>query len=284
MVKDDGFAGIDLAWSEGVGSKRPKESGAVMLDAQGHVLHADWTVGVTDTAEWVERHVPDNAHALLFVDAPLVVNNRVGQRVCETQVGQRYGRWKVSANSTNKATKHLAGVELRKQLAARGWGYSDGCAGPPRAGRHLSECYPYTAIVGVAELGYSEERPRYKRKPHGMPTGVFRSIRARASDELISRIDRLPASVPPVNLHSHSASRALVAEPSPLQDAEYKHREDLLDAVICAWTAMLWALLAGKRCQVLGCEDAEGDGLRATIIAPARAAQRRPASGVRSRG
>lgn len=273
------FAGIDLAWSEGVRSKKPQETGAVVLDAQGTVLHADWTVGVTDAVEWVQEHVPEHADALLFVDAPLVVNNHVGQRVCETQVGQRYGRWKVSANSTNKASKHLAGVELRERLTARGWCYSDGCAGPPQVGRHLSECYPYTTIVGVAELGYCEERPRYKRKPRRMSSDAFRPIRAGECDELIRRIGRLPSWVSPPNLQAYPATGALVAEPSPLQDAQYKHREDLLDAVICAWTALLWASQGGERCQVLGCEDAESGGLRATIVAPARTEQRRAVAG-----
>jgi predicted RNase H-like nuclease len=48
----------------------------------------------------------------MFVDAPLVVANETGQRLCETQVGQRYGRWKVSANTTNIHSPRLAGVQF----------------------------------------------------------------------------------------------------------------------------------------------------------------------------
>ena len=43
-----------------------------------------------------------------FVNAPLVVRNTVGQRLCETQVGRRYGKWKVSANSTSLQSPRLA--------------------------------------------------------------------------------------------------------------------------------------------------------------------------------
>jgi predicted RNase H-like nuclease len=64
--------------------------------------------------------------ALLFVDAPLVVANHSGQRPCETQVGQRYGRWKVSANTTNLGPVHLAGVTLLNRLRADGWSYDAG--------------------------------------------------------------------------------------------------------------------------------------------------------------
>lgn len=104
--------------------------------------------------DWIESRTGEDS-ALVLVDAPLVVDNVAGQRACETQVGQRYGRWKVSANTTNTGSARLAGVDLRRELGAAGWRYSDGVAGPPLDGRVFSECYPYTTPVGVAELGYA---------------------------------------------------------------------------------------------------------------------------------
>jgi hypothetical protein len=59
----------------------------------------------------------------------------------------------------------------------------------------------------------------------------------------------------------------------PLDDQAYKHRDDLLDAALCAWTAALWHRQGVKHCQVLG--DAPGLARpAATIIAPARMNQR----------
>jgi hypothetical protein len=85
----------------------------------------DGPVGVAKTIAWLEQHA--GGEALAFVDAPLLVLNQPRtQRMCEKQVGQRYGRWKVSANSTNICTRHLAGVTLRSELEARGWAYDDG--------------------------------------------------------------------------------------------------------------------------------------------------------------
>jgi hypothetical protein len=57
----------------------------------------------------------------------------------------------------------LGGVRLREELTRRGFAYSDGIDGPPSTGRSVSECYPYTTIVGV-ELFGSNIRPLYKRK------------------------------------------------------------------------------------------------------------------------
>jgi len=268
--------GIDLAWGKGSKNKKANESGVVLLGSNGDIEDAGWAVGISETIDWVKSHTHEDM--LLFVDAPLVVNNESGQRLCEKQVGQRYGRWKVSANSTNKHSKSLAGLQLREELEKLDWLYSDGCSGPPRSGLYLSECYPYTTIVGVEELGYADERPVYKRKPgkmKNMKMPEFRRYRARQCDKLISRITKeLSATKPPIYLASHRETRCLMKETSPMSAKEYKHREDLLDATLCAWTASLWFHKGKQRCQVLGCDDPLSEIHRATIIAPARKGQR----------
>ena len=189
-------------------------------------------------------------------------------------MSQLYWRWGVAANSTNLGSRNLAGVTLRAALADRGWRYDDGSAGPPLSLGHVfSECYPYTTIVGAHELGYVDERPRYKRKPRRMRVGDFRPLRARECDALIRRVASLKRTDPPMSLDTHSETRRLVTEQSPLNDADYKHREDLLDATVCAWTAALWARWGEARCQVLGLDKPPRDGMRAAIIAPFRHTQ-----------
>ena len=274
------YLGIDLAWGEGSSSRSANRSGVVALEPSGEIVDADWTVGLDETVAWIERFAMVNC--LLFVDAPLLVTNASGQRLAEKQVGQRYGRWKVSANSTNLASPRLAGVRLRERLETLGWRYSDGVAGPPGAGRWVSECYPYTTIVGAPELGYDAERPRYKRAPRGMPAAESWPLKTRACDELIRRVAALTDADPPMDLASHPTTRRLIDEPSPPVNAAYKQREDLLDAAICAWTAALWHRHGMTRCQVLGVDHADGStsdppgtlGSLATIVAPARDAQR----------
>jgi predicted RNase H-like nuclease len=264
--------GVDLAWVDDGPARRANETGVVAVAEDGTVLDAGWTVGVDDTIGWMQAHRGSDG-CLAMVDASLVVPNERGQRLCETQVGQRYMRWKVAANSTNQATPGRAGVALRERLAADGWRYDDGWDGPPSTGDRMSECFPYVTLVGAPELGY-DERPVYKRKPRSMPVAAFRSHRAAACDELVRRLAALEDAEPPLRLGSHQVTRRLVAEPSPLDDRAYKHREDLIDAAICAWSGLLWLRFGFARCQVLG----PGDERPApTIIAPARPEQRRPA-------
>jgi predicted RNase H-like nuclease len=268
------FLGVDLAWREAAPERPANESGVASIDISGHVVDAGWTRGLEETAAWIDAAAGGDP-VLLFVDAPLIVTNASGQRACETQVGQRYGRWKVSANTTNLHTPRLAGVRLREMLETRGWSYSDGTHGPARRGRAMSECYPYTTLVGAFELGYETERPRYKRKPPKLRVAQWRPERAVNCDRLIGRIGRLAAADPPLLLDSHPVTRRLADQPSPLDDTAYKHREDLIDALLCAWTASLWARHGQARCQVLGPSGGEGPaGPAATIIAPARLEQR----------
>jgi predicted RNase H-like nuclease len=204
--------------------------------------------------------------AIAMVDAPLVVDNLTGMRECEKEIGRRYGRWKVSANASNLGLVHaLAGVALTQRLAGEGWRVAVG-QGPPAGGRSLYECFPYLALVGTPALGYDGERPIYKRRPRHLTADEFRAVRARNADEIVRRIAALDD--PPIDLRSHPATAALLDEPTPLADRAAKHREDLLDAVLCAWTGLLWWHHGLARCQVLG------DG-PATVIAPARPEQRR---------
>lgn len=266
------YLGVDLAWREDHADRRANETGVAAIGSDGRVLDAGWTHGVEETITWA--NAAGDGEAFLFVDAPLVVRNETGQRLCERQVGQRYGRWKVSANTTNTRSPRLAGIRLLSMAEQAGWRYSDGSNGPPVGGLVICETYPYATLVGAAELGYDTERPRYKRKPPRLPVAQWRLERAANCDILISRLGRLAAADPPLLLESFPVTRQLAQEPSPLTDAAYKHREDLIDALLCAWTASLWARHGLHRCQVLGLTADRASQPAATIIAPTRPEQR----------
>jgi predicted RNase H-like nuclease len=269
------FIGVDLAWAEGSSAKVANDSSVVCIDGTGKVIHAGWTVGVAETVKCIQTLTVETSRAVLFVDAPLIVTNTGGQRLCERQVGQRYGRWYVSANSTNLQSRNQAGVALLAQLEMLGWAYESGHGSGPNAGRVVSECYPYTTIVGAEELGYAQpdKRPAYKRRPKGMKIADFRPRRAVSCDELLNRMASLANADPPLDLQSNQETRELLTSESPTDDRLYKHREDLLDAALCAWTASLWTKWGTQRCQVLGDEQVAGTKV-GTIIAPARPEQR----------
>lgn len=265
------FLGVDLAWREGTADQAANETGVAALDESGTLLDAGWTIGLDQTAIWIEDLASEDT--LLFIDAPLVVDNASGQRLCERQVGQCYGRWQVSANSTNLGTKDLGGVRLRAGLEEAGWRYDDGAEGPAASGRVMCECYPYTTLVGVAELGYEDERPRYKRQPKDLSVAEWRPLRAVTCDELIRRMAALRFADPPLDLQSHPVTEQLLVEASPEADHDYKHRDDLIDAVLCAWTAALWWRSGTSHSQALGLTPGRR-GPQPAMIAPCRPEQR----------
>jgi predicted RNase H-like nuclease len=270
------FLGVDLAWAEGTAAKPANETGLACIDETGRVIDAGWARGTDDVAEWIDS--VGEPGSMLAIDAPLVVNNPTGMRLCEKETGRGYGRWHVSANASNQAMAWQAGVSLRLKLEARGWTYTDGLTPPLPGQRSFFECYPFATLVGAAEFGYDHKRPRYKRMGTILPLAERRLARALVCDDLIERLWRLDSASPPLDLSSHPVTDRLVTEMSPLLDKVYKHREDLIDAVLSAWTASLWWHHGHTRSQVLGWEDpVNAAGLRGTIIAPARPEQRRPA-------
>lgn len=284
------FLGVDLAW--GLGGAHPvtgrtrvsNETGLCLLDDEGVVLAADWARGVDAVADWIAEH--ERPGDVIAIDAPLIVVNESGMRQAERAVGRGYGRWKVGANASSRTLAARAGELLLERLGERGIRYTDGASPPPPGTTVAFECYPFTTLVGAPELGYDVERPRYKRLVPGIPRDEARRRRAAAADELLRRMSALADARPPLRLDSHERTAQLLAEPSPMLDRPHKHREDLLDAVLCAWTAALWfddvrAPAARSRVQVLGAEgsatpgETDALGRRATIVAPARPEQRR---------
>jgi predicted RNase H-like nuclease len=182
--------------------------------------------------------------------------------------------WKVAANSSNLGKSDLAGVLLRQRLEELSVRYVDGLTAHDATTTEMFECYPYTTIVGTGELGY-DVRPQYKRPNKRMPTSERAGHRAAECDELIRRMARLRTAAVPMDLASHPVTAQLLTTPSPLAGREYKHREDLIDAALAAWTAALWATTP-DRIQVLGATaEPDAEARRPTIVAPAKAEQRR---------
>ncbi|MBD8703844.1 DUF429 domain-containing protein [Frigoribacterium sp. CFBP 13712] len=266
------FVGIDLAWRDSTPARPANETGLAVIDADGTVLDAGWARGVDEVVEWIGAWATPGSS--IAIDAPVLVPNATGMRPSEREVARAYGRWHVAANASSASLAWLGGRTLGERLESAGMVYDDGVAEVPADRSSYFECYPYTTLVGMSELGYETRRPRYKRPDTTLPLADRRAARAAVCDDLIARMSALDSATPPLSLASHTVSRLLVDEPSPLVDRAYKHREDLLDALLCAWTASIRVRTPG-RLQVLGSTtEPDERGRRATLLAPARDSQR----------
>ena len=267
------FVGVDLAWREGSADLVANETGVAVIDVDGRVLDAAWKRGVEQTIAWWTAQ-PQTAMLSCSSTRRSWSATRQASGSARSRLDEGTGAGRSVPNTTNTGSAQLAGVQFLRVAGLSGWRYSDGSGGPPRAGRIISETYPYATLVGAAELGYDIERPRYNRKPRRLRAAQWRTERAATCDTLIERLGRLADADPPLLLHSHPVTGELAEQPSPAIDSAYKHREDLIDALLCAWTASLWTRHGFDRCQVLGLSaNAAGDPA-ATMIVPARPEQR----------
>ncbi len=96
-----------------------------------------------------------------------------------------------------------------------------------------------------------------------------------ARDDHMGRLTALRTVDAPLDLISQPVTSKFADKPSPVDDWQYKHREDFVDATLYAWTGLLSLAYGLKRCQVLGIGDL-GTPV-GTIIAPTCPEQRYPA-------
>ncbi len=137
------FIGIDLAWS--LNHTQKPETGAIVLDEAGHVL-ASANLGTDETIVQFTLNHRDADGGIVGIDAPLVVPNATGRRVCEAAL-QAVGIPSYPANRTLfvKSFGGVRGEQLVARLAAHGFPL----VADIKAGEALQACvevYPRAVI------------------------------------------------------------------------------------------------------------------------------------------
>ncbi|MBC7092566.1 DUF429 domain-containing protein [Candidatus Bipolaricaulota bacterium] len=219
------FIGVDLAWS----SANP--TAAVALEWDGHTAKpVGWPSALGDDAE-VVRFVAEAAGrgpALVAVDAPLVVPNELGARPCDRELSQTYRRAKAQAYPANRRRLHpVRGEALVATLEALGFVHDPNVVAREPV-RQVVEVFPHPAAV---ELFGLTEILRYKARsdrPLPLRWGELRRYQnlLRSLREAEPRLE---------------AEAILKEDPTGLRGKALKAREDLLDALFCAYIALhLW--------------------------------------------
>lgn len=248
------FLGIDLAWSP----RNP--SGAAVLGADGRLLEA--TGGVGDDGEilaLVERALPRGEPGLVAIDAPLAVPNESGGRPCDREVAAVFGQFQAGPYPANRRTLAryggLRGEAIRQRLESLGFRHSPDVA-RQRSVRQVVEVFPHPATVALFSL---EKTLKYKaRQGRGYPE------RWQALNRLWQHLSSLAVAEPPLHLTPELKS----IEIEGLRGKAFKKVEDLLDAVVCAYSA-LYAWHHGPRgYAAYGCGASEGDGAKGHILVP----------------
>lgn len=206
--------GIDLAW--GTRSR----TGLAVVDDTGRLVASGVVRTDEEIDDWLAAHAP--APLVVAVDAPLVVPNETGQRVCERDIGRAFGRYGASAYPANR-TNPLFRPPRGQALAQRhGWNLDpDAALDPDRA--VCLEVYPHAALIGLFEL---PRRVLYKK---GSDRGV-------GFGQLVGLLESVPELGLTESDRWHEIRR-LVASPAR---GDLTRIEDELDAIVCAHVAWLW--------------------------------------------
>jgi predicted RNase H-like nuclease len=221
--------GIDLAWSDA------NPSGVCALDDDGRIVDERELGSDDEIVNWLAAQL--DGHAVLAIDASLLVSNATGRRQCETELAGVYGGRKAGPHPSNRSLflsqyGRIRGEDLAGRLTA--FGFGDPWAGGERT---LLEAYPHPTLIEAFGL---PERLLYKSK-----RGVSVDGRRIGLRNLARLLDGLAGADPPLR-------GAAVAVPNSARGRQLKSIEDRLDARLCAWIAAVWDRHGEKRVRLFG--------------------------------
>lgn len=231
--------GVDLAW--GVRAR----TGLAAVDDHGRLL-ASASVRTDDELDaWLADHCADIG--VVAIDAPLIVTNPTGQRVCERLVTSAYGRYDAGCHASNTGFAYMN--PPRATTLAQRWGWETdpaSTAWTTGSGQCL-EVYPHAAMVGLFGLGRT-----LKYKKGRVVT------RQPAMVEVLRLLETIASLGLAESERWGEIRQAVTGATRPMHlDAV----EDEVDAILCGHLAWLWAHDRGQL-------QVYGDHVAGYIVAP----------------
>jgi histidinol-phosphate phosphatase family protein len=216
------FVGIDLAWS-------PRNcSGGAVLSEDGQVLAATATLGDDEAIlDFITQGVPNGAPGLIAIDAPLAVPNETGGRPCDRQVAAVYRRFEAAPYLANRRNLSryggLRAETIRQRLQFLGFGHHPYIRSQ-KATRQVVEVFPHPATVSLFGL---DRTLKYKAR-----SGRSYSLRWQELARLRDNLASLASATPPLSLSPDLIRMRIEG----LRGRRFKETEDLLDAMVCAYS------------------------------------------------
>jgi predicted RNase H-like nuclease len=228
--------GIDLGWTTGA-------SGLCCLVLEGEKLHLQSLCTQPNLPAlwaWLDAQIDANESAIAAVDAPTLIPNATGSRLCDRLTHKHFGRYHAGSypanRSLNFATQTI-GVGL--SLEARGFVHAPAIA-PQRPGRYQIEVFPHPATIHLFSL---TQILKYKK-------GKLRD-RKRELARLHHYIETLLPTFTPALVNS----LPLPTDYTTLTGTQLKAIEDQLDSILCAYVAAHWWYWGEVKNWVLGNAD-----------------------------
>jgi len=230
------FIGLDLAWS-------PRNtSAAVVLEAREHKVHwIDHRERLGDDGEVLSFlcNSAQSGPALIAIDAPLIVPNEQGARPVDREITRIFGRFGAGCYPANRSRGCTRGEAIVEALTRQGFA-QEPFIERRTAKRAVFEVYPHPATIALFDL---EQTLKYKARPGRTLDSRCQELR-RLRDQVLQLANAQPALI--------SRCDVLTQDLQVLRGLRLKRYEDLLDAVVCAYTACYAWYWGPKGYQVYG--------------------------------
>jgi predicted RNase H-like nuclease len=248
------FLGIDLGWQS-------QPSGLCCLewqDASLRLLDLRRLEEIPAVLSWVDEWVPPGISGGVAVDAPTLIANATGMRLCDRLTHKHFGKYHAGCYPANLGLAFAARtVAFGRSLEARGFAHAPEMV-VRSPGRFQIEVFPHPATIELFRL---ERILKYKK-------GILAERRQALIQLRDYIVEVFPRLEPPVDLAGFQPE-------VPTRGADLKDLEDRLDSLICAYVAAHWWYWGIDRNWVLGDEIAAEARVSGYIIVP-RGSDRSP--------
>ena len=231
------FLGIDLGWQSG-------GSGLCCLETEQTTLRlvslerCDSREAVLD---WVDAQVNASTPALIAVDAPTLIPNETGMRLCDRLAHRYFGKYDAGCYPANQGRPFAeALIQFGLALEARDFQHAPQIT-PRMPGRYQIELFPHPATVHFFRL---DRILKYKK-------GRLADRRQQLEQLRQHQLATFPQLTPQLPL-SESDLPAI-----PTTGKRLKAAEDQLDSLTCAYAGAHWWWWGLARNWVLG-DEASG--------------------------
>ncbi len=226
------FLGIDLGW-------RSQPSGLCCLEwrsPQLQLLALDRLDAIDDVLAWVDRQIGPQQPAGIAVDAPTLIPNETGMRLCDRLTHKHFGRYHAGCYPANLGSPFAERtVNFGLSLEQRGFIHAPTIQ-PQQPQRYQIEVFPHPATIHLFGL------PRILKYKKGRLAD--RRVELQKLRHYLLTV--LPSLEPALPLAESQLPEI------PLGGTALKQVEDQLDSLICAYVAAYWWYWGLERNLVLG--------------------------------
>lgn len=234
LLTDMRFLGIDLGWQSGgsgVCCLEMTSTGLVLVNLEHH--------GSREAVlAWVDRMAPAEHPALVAVDAPTLIPNETGMRLCDRLAHRYFGQYDAGCYPANRGRPFATNlIEFGLALESRGFRHAADIA-PRTSGRYQIELFPHPATIHLFRL---QKILKYKK-------GRILERRQALQKLRDLQLSLLPSLDPPLRLRETDMPVV------PVGGKAFKIAEDQLDSLTCGYAGAHWWWWGHQRNWVLGDE------------------------------